>query len=90
MGAPDALDRAGLMPQALASIGEVQCVAASGGPLRVSFTTRSATSAPKGWTRDGRVLSRKSPSTLSCMKRSCQRQTQVLEVPVPRMISCVP
>ena len=33
--------------------------------------------------RDGRVLSRSRPSTPSCMKRSCQRQTQVLDVPLP-------
>ena len=33
--------------------------------------------------RDGRVLSRKRPSTPSSMKRSCQRQTQVLDLPRP-------
>jgi hypothetical protein len=38
----------------------------------------------KGLDPGGRVLSRSRPSTPSCMKRSCQRQTQVLEVPVRR------
>ena len=40
--------------------------------------------------REGRVLSRSSPSTPSSAKRSCQRQTQVLDLPVRRMISTVP
>ena len=38
----------------------------------------------------GRVLSRSSPSTPSAMKRSCQRQTQVLDLPVAAMIAEVP
>jgi hypothetical protein len=45
-------------------------------------TTLSMTSWPSGGTRDGRVLSRSRPSTLSCAKRSCQRQTQALDFPV--------
>ena len=40
--------------------------------------------------REGRVLSRRRPSTPSCMNRSCQRQTQVFDLPVWRMISLVP
>ena len=36
--------------------------------------------------REGRVLSRVSPATPSCMKRSCQRQTTVLPLPTARMI----
>ena len=40
--------------------------------------------------REGRVLSRRSPSKPSAMKRSCQRQTQVFDVPVWRMIALVP
>ncbi len=40
--------------------------------------------------REGRVLSRRSPSTPSAAKRSCQRQTQVLDLPVARMIAFVP
>ena len=30
------------------------------------------------------------PSKASCMKRSCQRQTQVLDLPIRRMISFMP
>ena len=40
--------------------------------------------------REGRVLSRRSPSKPSAAKRSCQRQTQVLDLPVSRMIAFVP
>ena len=40
--------------------------------------------------REGRVLSRSSPSKPSAAKRSCQRHTQVLDLPVRRMISIVP
>ena len=36
------------------------------------------------------VLSRSSPATPSRMKRSCQRQTHGLDLPVRRMISAVP
>ena len=39
-------------------------------------------SAPSGGIRDGRVLSRRSPSTPSCTNRSCQRQITVLALPV--------
>jgi hypothetical protein len=35
----------------------------------------------RGGMREGRVLSRVSPATPSCMKRSCQRQTTVLPLP---------
>jgi hypothetical protein len=45
---------------------------------------------PKGATREGRVLSCNRPSKPSAMKRSCQRQTQVFDLPVCRMISLVP
>ncbi len=43
-----------------------------------------------GGLREGRVLSRNRPSTPACMKRSCQRQTTDLLLPVRRMISAVP
>src|SRR5437588_11421338 len=43
----------------------------------------SATSTPSGGMRERRVLSRKSPATLSCMKRACQRQTYVIRVKAP-------
>ena len=56
----------------------------------VSATTRSAMAESSFGMREGRVLSRKSPATPSAAKRSCQRQTQVLELPVSRMIALVP
>ena len=48
----------------------------------VSATTRSATAVSSFGMREGRVLSRSSPSKPSAAKRSCQRQTQVLDLPV--------
>ena len=39
--------------------------------------------------REGRVLSCKSPSTPSAAKRSCQRQTQIFDLPASRMIAFV-
>src|SRR5665213_2223809 len=78
------------MPISVAISGAVQCVVSAGGSRWVSATTRSAISTPSGATREGRVLSRNSPSKPSAMNRSCQRQTQVFEVPVWRMISLVP
>ena len=42
-----------------------------------------------GLMREGRVLSRSSPSKPSSIKRSCQRQTQVLDFPVRLMIAFV-
>jgi hypothetical protein len=68
----------------------VQCVVSPGGSPCVRATTRAATSGPSRGMRAGRVLSRRSPSTPSCAKRSCQRQTTVLDTPAPRMIACVP
>src|SRR5215210_1309766 len=60
------------------------------GSVAVRATTLSMTSWPSGLTRGGRVLSRKSPATPASAKRSCQRQTQVFDLPVRRMISTVP
>ena len=79
-----------LMPTACAIISAVQWVVSPGGSSSVSATTRSATSGPSGGMREGRVLSRNSPSTPSSAKRCCQRQTQVFDLPVRRMISIVP
>ena len=79
-----------LMPAAFAIMAAVQWVVSAGGSVSVSATTRSATSGPSGGTRDGRVLSRRRPSTPSVMNRACQRQTQGLDLPVRRMISAVP
>ena len=83
MAAPDALHRTDAdAARSLAMAAPVQCVASPGGSASVIATTRSVTSAPSRGMRDGRVLSRSRPSTPSRMKRSCQRQTQVLDVPV--------
>src|SRR3954447_26284343 len=79
-----------LMLVALAMAAAVQCVASCGGSAPVRATTLSMISWQSGGTRDGRVLSRRSPSTPSSAKRSCQRQTQVLDVPVRRIILTVP
>ena len=79
-----------LISTTFAIIAEVQWVASAGGSLWVSVTTRSVTLDPSGRIREGRVLSRRRPSYPSCMKRSCQRQTQVFDFPVRRMISLVP
>ena len=59
-------------------------------PRLRAANTRSATSGPSGGIREGRVLSRSRPLTPSRMNRSCQRQTQVFDFPVRRMISFVP
>ena len=79
-----------LMPAACAIMSAVQCVVSPGGSSNVRATTRSATAGPSGGMREGRVLSRNSPSKPSAAKRSCQRQTQVFDLPVCRIISTVP
>jgi hypothetical protein len=75
---------------AAAIMSAVQCVVSPGASLSVRATTRSASSGARRAMREGRVLSRSKPSTPSAMKRSCQRQTQVLDLPVRRMIAAVP
>ena len=79
-----------LMPLARAIRSAVQWVVSTGGSASVSATTRAATSGPSGGMREGRVLSCRRPSMPSFMNRSCQRQTQVFDLPVRRMISLVP
>jgi hypothetical protein len=79
-----------LSPTAFAIRAPVQWVVSPGGSPSVSATTRSAVSAPSGFMREGRVLSRSSRSNPSSIKRSCQRQTQVLDFLVRLMISFVP
>jgi hypothetical protein len=79
-----------LMPAAAAMAAPVQWVASCDGSVAVSVTTRSMTSWRSGATREGRVLSRSSPSTPSSANRSCQRQTQFFDLPVRRMTSTVP
>src|SRR5260221_748789 len=78
------------MPAALAMAAAVQCVVSPGGSALVRATTRSITGWASGGMRGGRVLSRSRPSTPACMKRSCQRQTTDLLLPVRRMIVAVP
>ena len=67
-----------------------QCVVSPGASVSVSATTRSITSGFRGAIREGRVLSRNRPAAPAAMKRSCQRQTQVFDLPVWRMIAAVP
>ena len=78
------------MPAAFAIAAAVQCVASCGGSALVSAITRSIVSAGSGGMRDGRVLSRASPSTPACMNRSCQRQMAVLSLPTARTMPFVP
>ena len=52
-----------LMPAVFAIIAPVQCVASPGGSARVSAMTRSATGSSSGAIHEGRVLSRRRPST---------------------------
>ena len=66
---------------------EVQWVASAGGSVWVRATTRSTVSPSMAGIREGRVLSRSRPSYPSCMEAACQRQTQVFDLPVRRMIS---
>ena len=79
-----------LTPAAFAMPRPVQWVLSPGGGANVRSTTRLTVSAGSGDLPGGRVLSRKSPSMPSCMKRSCQRQTTGFERPERRMISSVP
>src|ERR1700734_3755810 len=79
-----------LSPAAFAIKAPVQWVVSPGGSPSVKATTRSVASALSGLIREGRVLSRTRPSNPSSRKRSCQRQTEVLDLPVRRMISFVP
>ena len=79
-----------LTPVALAMAAAVQWVASCAGSVLVRATTRSMVSIGTDGMREGRVLSRTKPSTPSSMNRSCQRQTQVLSLPVAAMMAFVP
>jgi len=79
-----------LIPAALAMAAPVQWVASPGGGPAVRSITRAITSGDTGGLREGRVLSRSSPATPACIKRSCQRQTTDLLLPVRRMSPAVP
>ena len=74
----------------LAMARPVRCVASWGGGFNVTATTRSTVARSSGAMPGGRVLSRRRPSTPSSMKRSCQRQTVVLDLPVSAMMAAVP
>ena len=69
---------------------KVQWVASCGGGSCVRRTISATRSGATGGLPGGRDLSCSRPSTPSCMNRSCQRQTQVLDLPVPVMIAEVP
>ena len=56
----------------------------------VNRTISATRSRGTGVLPGGRVLSRSRPSTPSCIKRSCQRHTQVFDLPVAAMIAEVP
>lgn len=77
-------------PAHAAMAGAVQWVASCGGGARVRRTNASTRACATGALPGGRVLSRRSPSTPSVMNRSCQRHTQVFDLPARRMISIVP
>src|SRR5512147_776461 len=79
-----------LIAPAAAIAAAVQWVASCGGSVAVSAITRSMIVCSNGGMRDGRVLSRRSPSTPSVMNRSCQRQTLGFDLPLRRMIPAVP
>ena len=61
-----------------------------GEEVSVRLTTRPTVSPGSGRLPGGRVLSRRRPSTPSCMNRSCQRQTTGFDRPERRTISSVP
>ena len=77
-------------PATFAIARNVQWVASNGGGSCVRRTISATRSAGTGVLPGGRDLSRSRPSTPSCMKRSCQRHTQVLDLPVSAMMAEVP
>jgi hypothetical protein len=79
-----------LTPAARAIAAPVQCVFSPGGAANVRQTMRSAIEGSSLGMRYGRVFSRRRPSKPSAAKRCCQRQTQVLDLAVSRMIALVP
>ena len=78
------------MPATFAIARNVQWVASNGGGSCVRRTISATRSGGTGALPGGRDRSRRRPSTPSCMNRSCQRQTQVLDLPVSAMIAEVP
>jgi hypothetical protein len=90
VGFENALRRAKADASRLGSMRPVQCVVSPGGVPIVRSTTRLTVSAGSGALPGFRVLSRSSPSTPSCMNRSCQRQTTGFDLPDCRITSRVP
>ena len=90
MGLPDRLDRRRRDASNLAIARSVQWVASCGGACWVRRTISATRSGGIGALLGGRDLSRSKPLTPSCMNRSCQRQTQVLDLPVSAMIDEFP
>ena len=77
-------------PATFAIARSVQWVASCGGACWVRRTIPATPSGGIGALPGGRDLSRSKPLTPSCMNRSCQRQTQVLDLPVSAMIDELP
>jgi hypothetical protein len=63
----------------------VDWVVSPGGGFNVAATILCALSSSSRASRPGRVFSSKCPSTPSSINRSCQRQTQILLMPVCRL-----
>ena len=72
---------------AFATARTVQCVAWWSGSSSVSATTVSLSDVANGAIPSGRVLSRSTPATPSAVNRSCQRHTQVFDLPIAVMIA---
>jgi hypothetical protein len=77
-------------PATLAIARNVQWVASCGGDCCVRRTISATRCGGTGALPGGRDLSQSRPATPSCMNRSCQRHTQVLDLPVSAMIAEVP
>ena len=78
------------MPATLAIARSVQWVASWGGGSCVRRMIQATRSGGTGAFPGRRDRSKSRPSTPSCMNRSCQRQTQVLALPVAVMMADVP
>ena len=68
---------------------ELGLVVIGGGGCCVRRTIQATRSGEVGALPGERDLSRSRPPTPSCMNRSCQRHTQVLDLPVSAMIADV-
>ena len=77
-------------PATFAITRSVQWVASYGGACWVRRTISATRSGGIGALPSGRDLSRSKPLTPSCMNRSYQRQTQVLDLPLSAIIDELP